>query len=187
MYVWDGIVLVFLMFWMIGLLTELQRTEVLSLQKLLHLPVSLAGTFVINYLGSLVSVSLVVFFPAMIGLCIALVAAKGPAMLLVFPLLASFLLLVTAITYQFQGWLAALMVNPRRRRTIIVGLAMIPLGMELLLHHFGRLRAVPIYFITAWLQLGVVVWIYRLVLMWQGRLLQEREQKILSVVTSKVE
>jgi ABC-2 type transport system permease protein len=30
------------------------------------------------------------------------------------------LLMVTALTYQFQGWLASLMANPRRRRSIIV-------------------------------------------------------------------
>src|SRR5439155_15992091 len=40
--------------------------------------------------------------------------------LLLLPLLAAFLLMVTALTYQFQGWLASLMVNQRRRRTIIV-------------------------------------------------------------------
>jgi uncharacterized membrane protein len=120
MYVWDGIVFAFLMFWMVGLLAELQRTEVLSLQKLLHLPVSLSGTFLINYIGSLLSLTMVVMLPGMIGLCIALVAAKGFAMLGVFPLLAGFLLMVTAITYQFQGWLAALMVNQRKRRTVIV-------------------------------------------------------------------
>ncbi len=118
MYLWDVIVLVFLMSWMIGLLTELQRSEVLSLQKLLHLPVSLSGTFLINYLGSLASLTLVILLPGMIGLSIALVTAKGPAMLAVFPLLAGFLLMVTALTYQFQGWLASLMANPRRRRTI---------------------------------------------------------------------
>ena len=28
--------------------------------------------------------------------------------------------MVTALTYQFQGWLASLMSNPRRRRTVIV-------------------------------------------------------------------
>ena len=32
--------------------------------------------------------------------------------------------MVTGLTYQFQGWLAALMVNPRRRRTVIVLLTM---------------------------------------------------------------
>ena len=124
MYLWDGIVLSFLMFWLIGLLTELQRSEVLSLQKLLHLPVSLSGTFLINYLGSLLSLTLVMFVPGMIGLLIALVIAKGPAMLLVVPLAASFLLMVTAITYQFQGWLAALMINQRKRRTVIVVVTM---------------------------------------------------------------
>jgi len=119
MIVWDAVVVAFIFFWLIGLVTELQRSEVLSLQKLLHLPVSLAGTFLINYVGSLLSLSLVVFLPGMIGLSIALMIAKGPAMVMVFPLLAGFLLMVTAITYQFQGWLAALMLNQRRRRTII--------------------------------------------------------------------
>lgn len=45
-------------------------------------------------------------------------------MLLVLPLLAAFVLMVTALTYQFQGWLASLMSNPRRRRTIIVLITM---------------------------------------------------------------
>ena len=31
--------------------------------------------------------------------------------------LAAFVFALTALTYQFQGWLAALMSNPRRRRT----------------------------------------------------------------------
>jgi len=56
----------------------------------------------------------------MIGLGLGLIAVRGPAMLLLFPLLAGFLLAVTALTYQFQGWLAALMTNKRRRRTVIV-------------------------------------------------------------------
>ncbi len=49
--VWDGLVLAFLFFWLIGLLLELQRSEVLSLDKFLHLPVSLRGAFLINYLS----------------------------------------------------------------------------------------------------------------------------------------
>ena len=43
----------------------------------------------------------------------------------VLPALAAFLLMVTALTYQFQGWLASLMSNPRRRRTVIVASTMI--------------------------------------------------------------
>ena len=42
MYVWDGIVALFLFVWMIGLLSELQRSDALSLDKFLHLPHGLA-------------------------------------------------------------------------------------------------------------------------------------------------
>src|SRR5205085_1857906 len=38
--VWDGLVAAFLLFWAGGLLTELQRSEVLAMDKFLHLPVS---------------------------------------------------------------------------------------------------------------------------------------------------
>lgn len=120
LYVWDGLVVAFLFSWTIGLLTELQRSEALMLEKFLHLPVSPAGVFLLNYLSSLLSVNLLLFMPAMVGLTIGLTFSRGPAMLLVLPCLAAFLLMVTGITYQFQGWLASLMVNPRRRRTIIV-------------------------------------------------------------------
>ncbi|MCI0682097.1 MAG: ABC transporter permease [Gemmataceae bacterium] len=117
--VWDALVAAFIFFWMIGLVTQLQRAEALALEKFLHLPVSLAGVFVLNYLSSLLSFSLIVFGPAMLGLALGSVA-RGPAHLATLPLLAAFLLMVTALTYQFRGWLASLMVNKRRRRTIIV-------------------------------------------------------------------
>jgi len=120
LFVWDGLVVTLLFFWAVGLLAELQRAEVLSLDKFLHLPVSLWGAFLLNYLSSLLSLNLIVFLPAMIGFSLGLVFARGPVMLVCVPLLAAFVLMVTALTYQFQGWLAALMVNKRRRRTILV-------------------------------------------------------------------
>jgi len=117
--IWDAVVAAFLLFWMIGIVAELQRSESLSLDKLLHLPISLSGAFLLNYLSSLVSLSLIIFLPLMAGLTIAMVVVSGPTMLLLFPLVASFMLMITGITYQFRGWLATLMVNKRRRRTII--------------------------------------------------------------------
>jgi ABC-2 type transport system permease protein len=120
---WDVLVLLFLFFWGMGLVTELQRSEVLSLGKLLHLPVSLSGTFLMNYLSSLLSLSLVVFVPATFGLSVALVIVKGPALLMVFPLLATFLLMVTGVTHQLREWLHVLMLNKRRRRAIIAFVA----------------------------------------------------------------
>ena len=124
LYVWDGVILGLLFCWAIGLLAELQRSEVLTLDKFLYLPVSLAGVFLINYLSSLFSMTLLVFVPAMLGLTLGLVISRGPIMLLQLPLAAAFLLMVTALTYQFQGWLASLMVNKRRRRTVIVVVTM---------------------------------------------------------------
>ena len=120
---WDVLVLVFLFFWVMGLVTELQRSEALSLDKLLHLPVSLSGTFLLNYLNSLISLSLAIFVPTTVGLSLAMVFVKGPALLVVFPLLATFLLVVTGITHQLREWLHVLMLNKRRRRTIIAVVA----------------------------------------------------------------
>jgi ABC-2 type transport system permease protein len=120
LYVSDALIAAFLLFWGIGLLTELQRTESLALSKFLHLPVSPTGAFLINYVSSLLRLSLIVFAPVMLGFALALVSTKGLLLLLTLPLLAAFLLMVTALTYQFQGWLASLMSNPRRRRTVIV-------------------------------------------------------------------
>lgn len=122
MYAWDALIVGFLFFWSIGLLTELQRTETLSLSKFLHLPVSVGGAFAINYLSSLARLSLVLFVPAMLGFAAALVYVRGIEQIAVFPLLGAFLLMVTALTYQLQGWMAALMSNPRRRRTVVVAM-----------------------------------------------------------------
>jgi hypothetical protein len=119
MVVWDVLVVSFLFFWLIGLLAELQRSEPLSLEKLMHLPVSLGAAFFTNYLSSLASLTLLFFLPAMIGTAIALLITRGAALLLLFPLIAAFVFMVTALTYQFQGWLAALMSTPRKRRTVV--------------------------------------------------------------------
>jgi hypothetical protein len=120
MYVWDGLVVTFLFIWATGVMADLQRAEALSLDKFLHLPVSLAGAFVVNYLSSLLSFTLILFVPAMLGLSLGLILGRGPGMVLLVPLVAAFFLMVTALTYQFQGWLAALMANKRRRQTVIV-------------------------------------------------------------------
>lgn len=124
LFVWDGMVIGCLFLWLTGLITELQRSESLSLTKFLHLPVSATGVFLINYLSSFISINLLIFGPAMFAFALGLALGRGPLMLLQLPLVAAFFFMMTALTYQFQGWLAALMVNPRRRRTIIVFLTM---------------------------------------------------------------
>ncbi|HVX59232.1 MAG TPA: hypothetical protein VHC19_01475 [Pirellulales bacterium] len=124
LYAWDAVIAAFVLLWGVGLLTELQRTESLSMSKFMHLPVSVNGVFVINYLGSLIRLTTVLFAPVMFGFGLGLVLGRGAALLAVFPLSAAFLLMITALTYQFQGWLASLMSNPRRRRTVVVAATM---------------------------------------------------------------
>jgi hypothetical protein len=120
LYVWAGIVVSFLFFWLIGVLMDLHRTDALSLDRFLHLPVSLTGAFLINYAASWFKLTLIVYAPMMVGLLIGQTLAHGVAMLLGFPLVLALFLAATAVTYQFQGWLASLMTNPRRRRTVVV-------------------------------------------------------------------
>lgn len=121
LYLWDVLAVAFAIAWCVGLLVELQRTESLSLSKFLHLPVSLKAAFAINYVSSLVSLSTLLFVPVLVGFCLGLALARGLWLLAALPLSAAFLFMVSAVSYQFQGWLASLMSNPRRRRAVIVG------------------------------------------------------------------
>lgn len=124
-YVWDALCVLFLFGWAITLMVEIQRTEMLSLKNLLHLPISLKSAFFLNYTSSLVSLVLLLFLPGAVGLCFASVVEFGIGSFVVFPLLAAFLLMVTAVTYQLRGWLARLMENKRTRGTVISATIMV--------------------------------------------------------------
>jgi len=116
---WDAIVLGFLLFWMIGLISEIQRSETIDISRLLHLPVSLRGIFVVNYLASLLTPSILLFLPAMLGLSLGLALSRGVSWLVMLPLVLGLLFAITAWTYCLRGWLVTLMMNPRRRRAVI--------------------------------------------------------------------
>lgn len=122
--VWFGVTLAFLFMWMIGLLTELQRSETIDLQRLMHLPVALGQMFIINYVVSHLTLSIVIAVPAMLGLAVGLVFSRGAAMVFLVPLALSMVFMITAWTYCLRGWLATLMTNPRRRRTVIMGITL---------------------------------------------------------------
>lgn len=124
MFVWDGLVVGFLFLWMIGLVAEIQRSELIDLGRLMHLPVSLRDAFVLNYLTSYLTFSIAIMLPLMLGLTLGLALGRGIAMVLLFPALLAFFFMVTAWTYCLRGWLASLMVNQRRRRAIIMGITL---------------------------------------------------------------
>jgi ABC-2 type transport system permease protein len=140
LYAWDGMTAGFLVFWTAGLMAELQRTDVLSPAKLLHLPLSAGGVFVINFVSSLATASLIFFAAIMFGFGLGVAFAQGYRLLVAWPLTLALFLMVAALTCQFQGWLATLSANPRRRRTMVVAITMIfVLIFQLpnLLTHYG--------------------------------------------------
>ena len=121
MYAWDGVVVAFLFFW-----THRPDHRVAAIRPVVALEVhALAGLGQRRVPDQLLQLALAAepdHLPpgdARVS-ALALVVVKGIAMLPVLLLVAAFLLMVTALTYQFQGWLAALMSNPRRRRTVIM-------------------------------------------------------------------
>ncbi len=123
--VWDGTIGAFLLFWTIGILSEIQRSETIDVGKMLHLPVSMRGIFFVNYVASHVTASIIVFVPWMMGLSIGLAAGRGWAMLWMLPLTLGFVLMITAWTYHLRGWLLILMQNPRRYRAIVGGITLV--------------------------------------------------------------
>ena len=71
----------FLLFWLIGVLSEIQRSETIDIGKMLHLPVSLKGIFLVNYLASHLTFSIIVFVPGMVGLTAGFIWSRGWMML----------------------------------------------------------------------------------------------------------
>ncbi len=117
---WDAVLLFFLMFWLSGLLVEIQRSESIDLVRLLHLPITLEQVFLFNYFASLLTPSIIIFVPGMLAACLGLTISRGPLMILLIPVVLGFVLVLTAWTYCLRGWLAALMSNQRRKRSVVV-------------------------------------------------------------------
>jgi len=119
--VWDLIVGVFLFLWLAGVVSEIQRSETIDISRMLHLPISLRNIFMVNYLASHLTFSIILFLPAMLGLSAGLILGGRGFMVLMFPLAIGVVFMITAWTYCLRGWLVTLMMNKRRRRTIIAG------------------------------------------------------------------
>jgi hypothetical protein len=132
--VYDVLTVAFLLFWCIGVLSTMQRSESIDIGKLLHLPISLKSVFLVNYLASHVSLSIIVFLPGMLALAAGLALGGRGMMLLLIPLILGFLFAITAWTYCLRGWLVILMKNPRRYRAVVAGITMASILLSQLPH-----------------------------------------------------
>ena len=116
---WDGVLLAFLFFRVWGIATDSRLDDVLSMQNFLHLPLAPSDVFMLNAVALHLQPSPLIFGAALLGLSLASIFALGPGHAILLPLaLASFWCIV-ALTRQLQTFLAALMVNKRRRGTIV--------------------------------------------------------------------
>lgn len=108
----------FLFMWMLGLVNEIQRSEAIDFQRLMHLPISLPQLFLLNFVSSLFTPTLLIAGPAVIALSLGATLGNSVRWILLTPLALGFFFMIAAWTYCLRGWLVSLMVNPRRRRTI---------------------------------------------------------------------
>lgn len=120
LFAFDLLVGFFLLFWLIGLLTELQRAESIDLARLLHLPISLKEGFVFNYVAALATPAVYFLVASGVGLTIGLMVSRGFLLVLMLAPLAGLVLFVTSWTYCLRGWIAGWMSNPRRKKTVIM-------------------------------------------------------------------
>jgi ABC-2 type transport system permease protein len=137
---WDAFAGLFLFVWMIGLVSEIQRSETIDISRMLHLPISLRDIFFVNYLASHLTLSIILFLPLMLGLCVGLSLGRGGFMIGLVPLVLGFVFMISAWTYCLRGWLVTLMVNKRRRRAIIAGITFGFILLSQLPYLIGNLR-----------------------------------------------
>ena len=119
LWAWDGVLLAFLFFRIWGIATDLRVDDALSMQNFLHLPLAPSDVFVLNTVALHLQPSPLIFGAALLGLSLASIVAEGPGHLVLLPLALATLWCVIALTRQLQTLLAALMVNKRRRGTIV--------------------------------------------------------------------
>jgi len=137
--VWDLIVVVFLFLWIGGIIPEIHRSETIDISRMLHLPISLRNIFIVNYLASHLTFSIILFLPAMLGLSLGLILGGRGFMILMFPLAIGVVFMITAWSYCLRGWLVTLMMNKRRRRAIIAGVTFAFILMSQLPYIIGNL------------------------------------------------
>ena len=127
LWAWDGVLLAFLFLRVWGMATDLRVDDVLSMQNLLHLPLTPSDIFVLNAIAVHLQPSPLIFGAAFLGLSLASIFALGPGHAILLPLALASFWCVIALTRQLQTFLAALMVNKRRRGTIVAVCVMVPM------------------------------------------------------------
>jgi len=124
-YVWNGLVFVFLLFWIIEISTELTRSDGVSMDRIMHLPISPSHVFSLNYILSMGNLPFIYFTCICIGLILGGSISHGPSVLLIAIPLLAYLVMITALTSHLRSILSAWVANPKRRRMVMLFLPFI--------------------------------------------------------------
>lgn len=124
LFIWNAAVLGFIAVWAFHVMNRIQQNDAISVDKLLHLPMTFRGAFLLNYLSTFANLTFLALAPTIVGLAIAMPFARGPSAAIAIPLSLSFLFMVTAITWYLRSWLSEKMQNRRTRGLLM---AIIPL------------------------------------------------------------
>jgi hypothetical protein len=145
--IWNGLLVMFLIFWMVSLFNDAVRGDTLSLQRLMHLPISPASVFAFNYLLSWINIPLIFFLASGTGLVFGSSLAAGPSVLWKWIPVLSYAAMLSAVTSHLQGKLLLWLVNPRSRTWIMtlmpLLLAFMGFGIAIGSHYLRRLVDVP--------------------------------------------
>lgn len=107
-WIWNCLIIAFLLMFFLGGVAGFRSEQGLSLQKLLPLPMSPFGAFLVNVFGLLLARSTMVFAPPMLALCLVISWRYGAQMLLSLPLLGVFLVMSAALLMQLRNWLSTI-------------------------------------------------------------------------------
>ena len=113
--IWHYALLGLMFYWALMVLGQLQQTETVSFEKLLHLPVSFSGAFFLNYLSSFSNSAVLLGAPVLFGIACGAILAKGAIGLGLLFATIGWLFLLSTLTYLFRGWVSRVVKNKRTK------------------------------------------------------------------------
>lgn len=118
------LVLLFLLAKLIGALLSSQRDDFAPLDNFLHLPLAPHQLFALNFVLSQLTLSMVVFGPALLGLAVAFTVALDVRNAMLILTVLALVLCVAALSHELQKWILASILNKRWRASFAYLLVM---------------------------------------------------------------
>lgn len=117
--IFAGLIYVFTFMRFISLVTGVQSGEGFPMDNLLHLPFSIRQVFYLNFTMAQINLPNLIFLPMMLALGLGSAISLGIANVLMLVFILVFATFMSAVLYQFQGWVVTSVKNKRNRLTFL--------------------------------------------------------------------